>query len=94
MDLVLIIFWIIFGLCMVYAHVKSDNTYKQHHRILEAIFNHNIAAINNREFNLIIDYNHIEPYDTTFLRLWDWGYKRIVPPDVLEKIEPYIKSAK
>ena len=25
---------------------------------------------------------------------WSWGYKRIVPPDILEQIKPFIKDEK
>ena len=60
MKLVLIIFWIIFGLCMVYMFTKNENTFRQQDRILKAIHDYNKDMIYNSKFDSVIDYNCIK----------------------------------
>lgn len=40
----------------------------------------------------MISYDNIEPYFVTLLRLWDWGYTRLLPPEKFELVKPYIKK--
>lgn len=37
-----------------------------------------------------ITFNTLEPIDKTINRIYDWSYERIVPKEVLEKIEEYM----
>jgi hypothetical protein len=39
-------------------------------------------------------FNDIEPFERTVFRLWDWGYKRILPKDKFEIIKPYLKKGR
>jgi hypothetical protein len=33
----------------------------------------------------------MEDYNKTLFRFWDWGYKRIVPKEIYNRIKDYIK---
>jgi hypothetical protein len=33
----------------------------------------------------------MESYNKTLYRLWDWGYKRIVPKEIYDRIKDYIE---
>lgn len=68
--------------------IKNKITGRNREIIMCAIFVHNTKVRHEKR----IDYDVMEAYDRTWLRLWDWGYTRIVPPEVLEKIKPYIKK--
>ena len=67
--------------------IKNEITGRNREIIMGAIFVHNIKVRHEKR----IDYDVMEDYDKTLFRLWDWGYTRIVPPEVLEKIKPYIE---
>jgi len=43
---------------------------------------------NNKEEPYINYYAMMQHYLITFFRIWDWGYKHILPKEVLEKIKP------
>ena len=80
---------IVFGAVM---GVKNDNTYKQHSRIADAIYEYQINHIHEhgkRDYS--VWYDDMCEYDETLWRVFDWGYKNILPPKKLEKIKPYIK---
>lgn len=34
----------------------------------------------------------MEDFDKTLFRLWDWGYKNILPKEDFELIKPYLKG--
>ena len=90
-GIVLIIVW----LCAVYVLIKNDNTFKQRMKIIEAIHAYlqskkDIEEIDVSEIDYMCD--SLESYYDTLNRYFDWGCKNIVPPDVYEKIEPYIKD--
>ena len=79
----------------VYMYVKNNNTFKQRMKIIKAIHAYFQSKKGIEEMDVAeIDYMYhsVEPYDDTLNRRLDWGYKNIVPPDVYEKIEPYIKG--
>lgn len=79
----------------VYMYVKNNNTFKQRMKIIKAIHAYFQSKKDVEEMDVAeIDYMYhsVEPYDDTLNRRLDWGYKNIVPPDVYEKIEPYIKG--
>ena len=64
--------------------------------ISNAIFLYNTrqitdGIINDTDINLI-DFSVMESYNRTLFRLYDWGYKHIVPPDVYDRISPIIKE--
>lgn len=78
-----------------YMLFKNDNTFKQRMKIIKAIHAYFQSKKDVEEMDVAeVDYMYhsVEPYDDTLNRRLDWGYKNIVPPDVYEKIEPYIKG--
>ena len=74
-----------------YRLVKTNNTHKQRMRILKAIFAYQKSRLNVGDTNFAVDYSDMELYDETDDRLWDWSYKRILPPEKFEIIKPFIK---
>lgn len=75
---------------MVVLLLKNNNTYKNHIILLNAIAEHNRAAIMEDRYDKCISYGCIESYYTTLFNLFDWGYKNLVPRDVYKRIEPFI----
>lgn len=91
--IVLEIIMLIYLAYETYMLFKNENTFKQRMKIIEAIHDYFQSKIDIEEMDVSeIDYMYdsIEPYDNTLNRRFDWGYKNIVPPDVYEKIKPYI----
>ena len=79
----------------IYMYVKNNNTFKQRIKIIKAIHAYFQSKKGVEEMDVSeIDYMYhsVESYDDTLNRRFDWGCKNIVPPDVYEKIEPYIKD--
>ena len=76
----------------LYMILKSENACSMHLKLLKAIDAYNISSIDKREYDKIIPYDLLEDYDTTLWRLFDWGYTRILPPDILELVKPYIEE--
>lgn len=83
----------------VIALIKNQVTYRNHMMIVNAIFEYSMDAIKKaRENKTIIecgveyevDYSDMRDYNSTFLRVFDWGYKHILPEDKFEIIKPYI----
>lgn len=74
--------------------VKNENCFRNRMCIIEAIgqYCQNNKAKDVEE--VIGMYDAIEPFEVTFLRLWDWGYTRIVDEETFELIKPYIKKGK
>ena len=86
---------IIFLLYEVYMWIKNNNTFKQRVKVLKAIHAYFQSKKGIEEMDVSeIDYMYhsLESYNDTLNRRFDWGCKNIVPPDVYEKIEPYIKG--
>lgn len=67
--------------------VKNEITGRNRKIIMGAIYAHNIKVGHEKR----IDYDVMEDYNRTLYRLWDWGYTRIVPPEVFEEIKTYIE---
>lgn len=79
----------------IYMSVKNNNTFKQRIKIIKAIHAYFQSKKGVEEMDVSeIDYMYhsVESYDDTLNRRFDWGCKNIVPPDVYEKIEPYIEE--
>lgn len=92
--IVLEIIMLIYLAYETYMIFKNNNTFKQRMKIIKAIHAYFQSKKDVEEMDVAeVDYMYhsVEPYDDTLNRRLDWGYKNIVPPDVYEKIEPYIK---
>ena len=82
----LLLFILIFA--NVFYLLKNYVTYRNRAIIIYAIC---LYSWNN---NLVVTdiYDDMESYDQTLFRLWDFGYKRILPTEQFEKIKPYIRN--
>lgn len=86
---------IFMGVGSIVLDAKNNNALKNRMKIhfainkmtLEAMRAGDTDAYNEIMVNL---YDNMEPYDKTFRRFWDWGYKRILPPEKFKLVEPYI----
>lgn len=70
---------------------KINNTFKQRYRILSAMERYYSEKLHAGEEIKVFAYD-LEEFDETLNRFWDWGCKRILPPDKFEIIEPYLKK--
>lgn len=79
-------------LICIFLILKNENTWKMQKMILDAIHKYNSYMIWNGELNedKLIEFDCMEDYNKTLLRLYDWGFKRIVSKDVYEKIKSYL----
>lgn len=75
---------------IIFVLIKNENTYRNHTKITNAIYCHNVINISDGQCDNVIDYSVKEKYDKTMKRWWDFSYTRIVPEDILKRIEPYI----
>lgn len=71
----------------VFLIIKNSNTRQQRKKIIAAIRTY--ASLHHADVCELFD--EMEPYKSTLFRWWDWGHKRIVPPDMYELIKPYIR---
>lgn len=90
------IFLVAIGLLFILVLIKNEITYKHQCLICDAIYLYHIDVIENTEHPHVYDveFDDMEDYDRTFTRWWDWGYKRILPPEKYEIIKDYIPKAK
>ena len=70
---------------------KANNSVYQRRRIIKAIYDY---SQNTGDVEKSIEFvKSMESMEETLFRFWDWGYKRIVPVEVLTEIEIYIKPS-
>lgn len=83
-----IVFWIF----LIFLLFRTNVVYKNHMIINDAIFNYQMNKLHSTEDILHpdINYEDMESFEATLFRLWDFGYKNILPPEKFEKIEPFI----
>ena len=86
----LLIMFILLALLVIVLAFKNHNTFEKQMIISNAIHRYHMDMCDRRVFDMLVDYKDMEPYNMTLLRIWDWGYKRILPPDKFEIIKPYI----
>lgn len=83
---VILIMAVIFG-------VKNWVTLMNHDKINNAIHLYVMQCLYKTKEPLV-SYEDMESYESTLFRLWDWGYKRILPPEKYEIIKPFINILK
>ena len=86
---------IFMGVGSIVWDAKNNNALKNRMKIHFAINNMALEAMQAGDtdaYNEIMVnlYDNMEPYDKTFWRFWDWGYKSILPPEKFKLVEPYI----
>lgn len=69
--------------------LKNDNTCRNHRIISNAIHRYVMDCL-AMDRHILVGYQDMESYDDTMKRIWDFSYKRILPPDKFEIIKPYI----
>lgn len=92
MNCIGVIFTLIGGLFIVLM-IKNEITFINHNIISNAIYAYGIQFIRESEgkfLDIPVQFSDCEDYDKTLWRLWDWGYKRILPREKFELIKPYI----
>lgn len=78
--------------CIICA-IKNEVTCRNHLIICNAIYEYRVYLIRNGMYNPNnegVTLNDMEDYNVTLKRFWDWGYKRILPPEKFELIKPFI----
>ena len=75
----------------ILAMIRNEVAFKNQEKIGTAIFKYRIHMISNGFYNFVVSYDDMEPYELTMLRVWDFGYSNILPPDKYEVIKPYIE---
>ena len=87
---VLMLLYVAFALC------KNENTFRNRAKIIKAIYRFEVDMTSKGDYESLrkVDCLHMENYDETNKRFWDWGYTRILPKEQYELIEPYIKKGK
>lgn len=89
--------FIFIGLCAVFLvfcivmMVKNENTYSMQMKIARAIYYYHISCIEQRK-TCDISYEDMESYNRTLYRIWDWGYKNILPKEKFEIVKEYIEE--
>ena len=83
----------IIGTLFLIAARKNNNAFDNCVIIIKAIYRYKNDLIENGNLDdSAVDYTDMRSYESVFLRIWDWGYKNILPKDKFEIIKPYIKE--
>ena len=78
---------IVYGVYMLF---KVRNAYNNQMIILKAISDYSDETGNIRKSTILLD--NMEDLIKTAFRLWDWGYKNILPKEDFELIKPYLEE--
>ena len=73
----------------VFVTARNIATYNNQMRITHAIFGYQLNCIRTGQEYVTVQKDK-ESYTDTFLRLWDWGDKRILPYEDYVRVKPYI----
>ena len=92
-DIVIGILMAVILILAVIIGVKNLVTLMNHDRINNAIHLYEMQCLYKTKEPLV-SYEDMESYESTLFRLWDWGYKRILPPEKFEIIKPFINILK
>lgn len=74
--------------------IKNEITFRNRCIIISSILAYQHDAIKHEEFSFDISGTDMEDYNKTLYRLWDWGYKRILPKEKYEIVKRYIEPQK
>ena len=95
MDMIKTIFNVICLMALLFSclyYIKIEITYKNLKIISDAIYRYNISMIKDERYDELISYDDIKSCEKTFLNIFDWGYKNLLPKDTYMLIEPFIKK--
>lgn len=85
---------------LIYMMIKANRTSDLIEMLNDAIHDYNIYQINHHDYSTgtnapVIKYLYQRDkkiFGKTLWRLWDWGYRRIIPAEDLELIKPFVKE--
>ena len=82
-------------LLFLFYLIRIEVAYRNQNIILDAIYAYTMDELSKNR----IAYpsaseicNHMEEYDSTINRWWDFGYTRILPKEYFELVKPFIKK--
>ena len=91
MCFTLIAIGILVALCGIYIVIKNQNACDRRAEIIDAIYEYRLDLIrSNKRDQIEVDFEDMEPYEATLHRIFDWGYKNILPEGKYEIIKKYI----
>jgi hypothetical protein len=94
MNAALIYYGIIFPIFFVFI-IKVLLAGYYHSRVITAITDYTINLIlQEKDHEIGVTFDDMEDLYATLWRLWDWGYKHILPKEKFEIIKPYLKKEK
>lgn len=79
--------WAIALLLLIFVYIRTEAVYRNRKKVIRAIHMYSIQTSDWEGSKL---YDHMESYGQTMLRIWDWGYRHILPEEYYLMIEPYI----
>ena len=92
-DIVIAIIVVFLVIAILIGIVKNTVTFINHGKIIDAIHLYRMRCLDENKEPLV-SHEDMESYESTLFRLWDWGYKRILPPEKFEIIKPFINILK
>lgn len=84
MFFLLIIYTVLMIIC-----IRNNVAFNNRQIIIKAIYDYYAEDFNRYNPDFCF-YDTLEPYYKTMFRIWDFGHKRIVPPEVYDLIKDYI----
>lgn len=78
---------LLLAVCLLMA--KSWIAGYNHWVISDAIYEYQMECIREHR-EMFVDYDDKEDFYDTYWRMWDWGYKRILPEEKYTVLRPYI----
>lgn len=79
-------------ICCGIALIRNEFVFRTHNMIIDAIHRYQMKRLKDGAHigDFEVEYDDMESYEATFIRVWDWGYTRILPPEKFEIIKPFI----
>lgn len=78
--------------CILFE-IKNENTYRQMRRIGQGIRMYNMSRIEDGTYSYkesLEMYLSVKPYWMALINVFYWGYRKLIPEDVYEKIKDYV----
>ena len=92
MTLVVIVLLSVFGCGLVFALymlIRTEVVFRNQVAVCNAVHEYHKSRFEQGDYDFERLWDHVEEFDHTLWRLWDWGCTRILPPDKFELIKPF-----
>lgn len=83
-----VVFLVVFG---IFAKIKEEITYKKHCKVIRAILKYRTACEVNHE-TPVVHYNDMMDFEKSSKRIFDFGYKNILPKEKFEIIKLFMED--